>query len=214
MPEFNVDALIPLFEHTATVMADKAGELCELDALMGDGDLGLTMSKGFGAMPEILVQLDEPDMGKKLTKAGLKMASVVPSTMGTLMATGFMSGGKILIGTEILQAADYLRFLRGFSEGIIKRGKCARGDKTVLDAVAAAADTLENALKNEPAMTLSAAGAYALVGATEGVEATKSMEPRFGKAAVHRAVTGKPDQGACAAKYMLEAFSEFFSEIM
>ncbi len=70
------------------------------------------------------------------------MASVVPSTMGTLMASGIMSGGKKTAGKEKLDAPGYLLFLQGFAEGIAKRGKCVRGERTVLDAVGEAGNCL------------------------------------------------------------------------
>lgn len=202
------------FERVAAVMADKADELCEMDSKMGDGDLGLTMRKGFGALPQILRELDEPNMGKKLMKAGMKMASVVPSTMGTLMASGIMSGGKALADVQTLDAAAYLTYLKGFADGIAKRGKCSRGDRTVLDAVAAAADRLEAALKENPDLTLKEAGELAAAGAAAGVEATKTMEPRYGKAAVHKAAaTGTADQGACAGLYMIQGYRDYFQTL-
>lgn len=202
------------FESVAAVMADKADELCEMDSKMGDGDLGLTMRKGFGALPQILRELDEPNMGKKLMKAGMKMASVVPSTMGTLMASGIMSGGKALADVQTLDAAAYLTYLKGFADGIAKRGKCSRGDRTVLDAVAAAADRLEAALKENPDLTLKEAGELAAAGAAAGVEATKTMEPRYGKAAVHKAAAaGTADQGACAGLYMIQGYRDYFQTL-
>jgi len=204
--------LLPeLFESVSSVMTEKADELCAMDAKMGDGDLGLTMRKGFGAMPEILRSIDEPDMGKKLMKAGMKMASVVPSTMGTLMASGIMTGGKGIVGSTLLDAVTYGKFLCGFAEGIEKRGKCARGDRTVLDAVAPAADAVAAAVEQNPGLMLDEAAAAAVSGAEQGVEATRSMEPKFGKAAVHKAAArDEVDQGAVAALYMLRGFAEFF----
>ena len=206
-----IDQLPELFEAVAAVMAQKAEELCEMDARMGDGDLGLTMRKGFGAMPELLRDISEPDMGKKLMKAGMKMSSVVPSTMGTLMASGIMTGGKAISGAEHLDAGVYLTYLQGFAAGIQKRGKCARGDRTVLDAIAAAADALADALAADPALSLAAAGEAALEGAKAGVEATRTMEPKYGKAAVHKAAAaGNIDQGACAGMYMISGYCDYF----
>ena len=40
------------FQGAADIFAEKKEELCEMDANMGDGDLGLTMEKGFGALPQ------------------------------------------------------------------------------------------------------------------------------------------------------------------
>ena len=211
MVSMKVEALPELFDCVAAIMAEKAEELCDMDAKMGDGDLGLTMRKGFGALPQILRELDEADPGKKLMKAGMKMASVVPSTMGTLMSSGVMTGGKAITGAAEINAETYLAYLKGFADGIIKRGKCARGERTVLDAIAPAADKLAEALAANPALTLSEAGAAAVAGAEEGVEATRTMEPKYGKAAVHKAAAvGVVDQGACAGLYMIMGYQRYF----
>ena len=212
MVSMKAEALPELFDSVAAMMSEKADELCEMDAKMGDGDLGLTMRKGFGALPEILRELDEPDMGKKLMKAGMKMASVVPSTMGTLMSSGVMTGGKALTGFEEIDAKAFLEYLKGFAAGIAKRGKCARGERTVLDAVGAAADYLEKELAANPSLSLSEAGEAAVKGAMEGVEATRNMEPKYGKAAVHKAAAvGTVDQGACAGLYMIQGYHNYFA---
>lgn len=214
MDRMDTAQISALFESVANVMSEKSEEMCEMDALMGDGDLGLTMKKGFEALPGLILAIDDPDAGKKLAKAGMKMSSVVPSTMGTLMSSGIISGGKQWVGLEAIDANAYLRFLQGFCEGIIKRGKCERGDRTVLDSVASAADYLEKALADNPNLTLQEAGDIALAGAEAGVEATRTMEPKFGKAAVHKATAvGVPDQGACAGMYLLRGFRNFFHEI-
>ena len=71
------------FKGASNIFAEKKVELCEMDANMGDGDLGLTMSKGFGALPDLIAEnMDENNIGMTLVKAGMKMAAVVPSTMG------------------------------------------------------------------------------------------------------------------------------------
>ncbi|NLF26988.1 MAG: dihydroxyacetone kinase subunit L [Clostridiales bacterium] len=199
-----------LFAAVGAEMEKRAAELCEMDARMGDGDLGLTMKKGFAAMPSILEAIDEPDLGKRLMKAGMKMAALVPSTMGTLMASGVMGGGKALTGRDLIDAAGYRDYLVGFAEGIARRGKCSRGDRTVLDAIGRAADKLAAAIAERPGLSLAEAAEIALLGAREGVEATRAMEPKFGKAAVHRlAAVGQADQGACAGMYMIAGYRDF-----
>ncbi len=205
LPEF--------FEGVAAVMEKQVEFLGNMDAKMGDGDLGITMGKGFSALPGILRDIEEADLGKALMKAGMKMASVVPSTMGTLMASGIMSGGKKVTGQEELGAFGYQLFLQGFAEGLSKRGKCARGERTVLDAIGEAADCLKAALAGNEGLSLSQAAEIAARGAMEGVEKTKSMEPKYGKAAVHKAAAlGTPDQGAYAGYFMLLGMAEFLKK--
>ena len=153
----------------------------------------------------------EPDrFMSRLMKAGMKMAALVPSTMGTLMASGVMGGGKALTGRDLIDAAGYRDYLVGFAEGIARRGKCSRGDRTVLDAIGRAADKLAAAIAERPGLSLAEAAEIALLGAREGVEATRAMEPKFGKAAVHRlAAVGQADQGACAGMYMIAGYRDF-----
>lgn len=202
--------LSPLFESVAAIMADKADELCAMDAKMGDGDLGLTMKKGFAGLPQILESIDESDIGKKLMKAGMQMSNLVPSTMGTLMASGIISGGKALIGADCVDATAFKNYLEGFAQGLIKRGKCARGDRTVLDAIGAGADAVADALSSQPKLTLCQAAEFAVSGARAGLEATKFMVPKFGKAAVHmEAAKGVIDQGAFAGYCMIEGYRNY-----
>ena len=114
MDVLHLDDLVGIFETVSAVMTDRSDELGRMDAAMGDGDLGLTMSKGFAALPAVLAALDDPDVGKRVAKAGLRMSSVVPSTMGTLMATGLLAGGKALTGQSEIDADGLATFFEAF----------------------------------------------------------------------------------------------------
>ncbi len=209
MDIITIQDLPGLFEEIAKVFAEKKDELCDMDAKMGDGDLGLTMDKGFGAMPDLIKEnTEEGNIGKTLFKAGSRMAALVPSTMGTLMASGIMEGGKRLNGESEIDASKLAVFLRGYADGIKKRGKCEPGDRTVLDAIDAAASAAEE--KVSSGATLTDVALAAKEGAEKGCEATKDMKPKFGKAAVHEAASvGVCDQGATVGKYLVGAVCSF-----
>ncbi|MCI8809563.1 MAG: dihydroxyacetone kinase subunit L [Oscillibacter sp.] len=203
MNEITVNEWPLLMETIAKVMTENAERLCEMDAQMGDGDLGLTMKKGYCALPELFAAIEEGDMGKRLSKAGMKMASAVPSTMGTLMASGWMEGGKRLTGKASVDAAGFASFLAGFAAGIAKRGKCSPGERTVLDALAPAAEAAETAAS--AGSSLADTAKAALDGAKKGVKATKDMLPKYGKAAVFAAkAQGVEDQGAVAGMLLVQ----------
>ena len=193
-----------ILQSVAQVMTDNADHLCEMDARMGDGDLGPDHEEGLLRPARNLFGLEEADMGKRLSKSGMKMSSVVPSTMGTLMSSGIMAGGKALKGKPELDAAGLAAYIAAFADGIQQRGKCQRGNRTILDALAAAADKASALVSAHPESSLQDVINAAVEGAGEGVEATKSMTPVFGKAAVFAAkAIGTPDQGAVAGRYML-----------
>ena len=214
MSVITCEQLPDLFAAVGALFTQKKEELCEMDAQMGDGDLGLTMSKGYSALPDLLRENLEPgDVGKTLMKGGMKMSSVVPSTMGTLMSSGVMSGGKALKGRAELDAAGLSVYLTAFAEGIQNRGKCKRGDRTILDALGAAADKAAALLVERPEATMAEVIDAAVAGADEGVEATKTMTPVFGKAAVFAAkAMGVPDQGAVAGRYMLVGMQTYIHQ--
>ncbi len=213
MNTIRIQDLPDMFETVAGKFSEKKEELCDIDAKMGDGDLGLTMEKGYSAMPGLIKEnLEENNIGKTLFKAGSRMAALVPSTMGTLMASGIMEGGKRLNGESEIDSGKLAVFLRGFADGIKKRGKCEPGDRTILDAIDTAATYAEALLKDHPDPDLAMVSKAALDGAIKGCEDTKNMEPRFGKAAVHaEAAKGVCDQGATAGKYLIEAINSYIT---
>lgn len=198
------------FKGASNIFAEKKDELCEMDANMGDGDLGLTMSKGFGALPDLIAEnMDENYIGMTLVKAGMKMAAVVPSTMGTLMSSGVMEGGKKLKDKKSIGKQELVDFLEGYVEGIKKRGKCETGERTLLDSIFPAFESAKEALS--AGKNLKEIMEVAIDGAKKGVEATKEMQPKYGKAVVFAAkAKGIPDQGAMAGLYLLEGLGRYF----
>ena len=195
-----------LFKEVANIMSEKCEELCNMDAYMGDGDLGLTMKKGFGSLEDIFKEIEEENIGKYLMKAGLKMASKVPSTMGTLMSSGIMSGGKALVGKVEIGPKEYAEYLVAFANGIEKRGKCKVGDR-----ISIAANNAKEAANSGKSLEETAKAA--LIGAREGLERTKDMEPKYGKALVHIAkAKGVVDQGAYAGELMILGYYNFISK--
>ena len=210
MEEILAKDLPELFKGVSDIFAEKKDELCEMDANMGDGDLGLTMSKGFGTLPDLLKEnMDENNVGMTLVKAGMKMAAVVPSTMGTLMSSGVMEGGKKLKDKKSIGKQELVDFLEGYAEGIKKRGKCETGERTLLDAIYPAYASAKEALSAEK--SLKEIMEAAIDGAKKGVEATKEMQPKYGKAVVFVAkAKGIPDQGAMAGQYLLEGLGRYF----
>lgn len=139
--------LSDMFQSIADIMADKEEELCKRDAQLGDGDLGLTMKKGFGALPKIVQGLESPELSKTIMKAAMLMSSLIPSTMGFLMSSGLMEAGKSLSEKSFIDADGLVQFLVGYGNGIVKRGKCSVGERTVLDSMDAAAKAAQEELK-------------------------------------------------------------------
>jgi len=194
----------------AALMAEKKEELIRLDGAMGDGDLGLTMEKGFAAAREEAQKTDESDLGKFLMKIGMAIARAAPSTMGTLVATGFMSGGKAVMGKTSLGGAEIAAFFEAFTSGIMQRGKSKPGEKTVVDVLLPASQALSAAVASGAALPEAFRALRA--GAAEGLARAKDMIAQHGRLAYYQEQSkGRDDPGAVACTYILQCFCDHIS---
>ena len=194
-----------------TLMDANRDRLIELDSAIGDGDLGLTMTKAFAAADEALADSDETDIGKIFSQAGMAMAKAAPSTMGTLVATGFMRGGKAVRGKTALEPADVAAFFRAFADGVMERGKTQPGEKTIVDVLDPVATAAADSVGSGGDMA-SLAGAAREAGEA-GLEAARGMMSQHGKAAIYREQTiGKPDPGATAGLLVIQGFAAALEE--
>ena len=209
--EMTRDDVVRFVSIASDIMNENKDYLIELDANSGDGDLGLTMSKGFAAAKDEVTAKPETDLGKLLFKAGSAISAAVPSTMGTLMASGFLGVGKALKGKTVLDGADIAAFAQAYYDGVQKRGKANPGERTLLDSLKPAADKARELIDGgcDDIKVLTEAMYEA---ACAGVEATKAMAPVYGKAFVHREkLKGVPDQGAIVGSLLYKALKETFA---
>ena len=200
-----------LLSSWAELMKANRDYLIDLDSVMGDGDLGLTMSDGFLAASEAVKDSAETDIGKLAYSAGKAMSTAVPSTMGTLMASGFMSAGKALKGMDELDLGGMAAFFKAYLEGVQSRGKAEIGDKTFLDglypaAEQLAADAAENKSLSEAASKAAAAAHYAFL-------STKGMLAIHGRAAARGEKSRDLlDPGAAVADLMMKGYADFVTK--
>ncbi len=187
------------------IMAQNRDYLIELDSVVGDGDLGLTMEGGFHAAYAAIAEKDEIDLGKLLYTAGKAMGNAVPSTMGTLMAAGLMNAGKVLKGKTELSNEDCVALFRGYMEGVANLGKAKVGEKTFLDGIAPAIAAMEEAIIAGDDLKILAKKAEQA--AKNGVKNTTAMRALHGRAAIRGdASIALVDPGAAVAALIFEAF--------
>lgn len=190
-----------------SVMTEKKEFLIEIDAKVGDGDLGITMSKGFGAANKAIGGLDETDIGQLLAKAGMAIAQAAPSTMGTLVGTGFMKAGKALEGKTEAALNDFAQAMNHFVDGIMQRGKAKPGEKTIVDSLHPAVQVLQKAASEKKSMK--EALKLAFNASVEGLENTKNMIPQHGKQVAHREKSkGMEDPGATVGMLVVKSFAD------
>jgi dihydroxyacetone kinase-like protein len=178
-------------------------KLMELDGVMGDGDLGFTMTRAFAAAHEEADKSEEKIPGKLLTRLGMVIAKASPSTMGTLVATGFMKGGKSIDSYEEISPEGLAVFFEAFTRSIMERGKSVPGNKTIIDTLFPAAEALRISVNKSLVEAISAAREASL----KGLEASTKMKAQHGRAAYYQDDSiGKQDGGATVGTYIIEGF--------
>ena len=207
MESFSEKDIREIVSGLKRLMDEKKAELIQLDSAMGDGDLGLTMSAAFTKAAEELAAYEETNINKILLKTGMVIAKAAPSTMGTLVATGFMRAGKALPEKSEIGLAEVASLFNGFAQGIAERGKSKPGEKTILDSLHPASSALEGAVKANLGLKEGLERAYAA--AQKGVESTKAMTAQHGRAAYYgEKSVGKQDPGATVGMYILQVFRD------
>lgn len=203
--------VIAILDKMATDMEAQKDYLCQLDGAVGDGDQGVTMAIGFRAIKSGLEALQGQDIGTIVTKSGLTFNGTAASTIGALFATACMRAGREVKGRTEIGLTELATMLEAALTGIQERGKAQLGDKTVLDALAPAAQALRAAAA--AALPLPEALGKTLAAAEEGMKATIPMKSKIGRASwLADRTVGHQDPGATSFFLMLQSAVEYLSK--
>jgi phosphoenolpyruvate---glycerone phosphotransferase subunit DhaL len=177
-----------------------AAELTDLDAAIGDGDHGANLRRGFDAAVAALAAFEADTAGSVLTKTGSTLVSKVGGASGPLYGSLFRALGKTL-SEDPAAVADGLR---AGLDAIVRLGKAAPGDKTMVDALAPAVDAYAAAAPSGFAAAATAAAAAA----AEGAAATTPLRARKGRASyLGERSAGHQDPGATSTALIFAALA-------
>jgi dihydroxyacetone kinase-like protein len=196
-----------LLDRTLELVAKSEDELRDLDSAIGDGDLGITVSRGAEAARQAIAALPpEATPSEIIRAAGTAIASANPSSFAALTATALLAASRAVTGRESLTVSDIVGMAQQAAPAIAKRGKSEVGDKTVLDALVPSVAALE--------ANASLDGLAAMIAAArKGLEETTAGVSRKGRAAwLGERSSGHPDPGATAYLRFLEALEQARSE--
>ncbi|MEO1192278.1 MAG: dihydroxyacetone kinase subunit L [Pseudomonadota bacterium] len=186
----------------ATRAVEIAEEMNAQDGKLGDGDLGVTLRKGWQAVAEDAADFPE-DLGKAFLSCSKAFQKVSSSSFGTLVATGFISAAKASKGRDSLEWLEMAGLLAGARDAMMARGKGALGDKTILDSLEAATKEVEGL--EDPA----AIRAALIAAADQALAEFRDRPNRLGRARMYAERSqGLDDPGMLAFRRLLDAFAE------
>ena len=209
------DDLDLVIKTMARTIVDNADYFAQLDSIVGDGDFGYSLRNGWEVVAADYDSWDAPTTGAVLKKIGLTLAAKVGGVSGPMWGTAFLRAGATAGDKEDLTPDDLIAMLRAAIAGIMTRGGAELGDKTLLDALAPATDSLEASFK-DPA-TFEDHGVAAVQRAAD--VAVKAAEDTMGMLAMRgrAAYTGdrsrdSVDAGATAIGVILQAIAVAWRE--
>ena len=185
----------------AQLMEESADELNAADGLLGDGDLGITMVRGFREIIEVRDSLPD-DVGMALFQCAKAFTKSSGSSYGTLLASGLMSVAKKKKGQQEIQVEEISALLNDALDAMKQRGKAELGDKTVLDVIAASSQAAKD--QSDGSSVLKAINDAV----TSTIDEFRSRQSKIGRARIFSEKSiGLDDPGMLAFRKMLEALS-------
>lgn len=192
------DVLIAAIGRLNTAMERDFDMLNTADGALGDGDLGITMTRGMAAISENAQNLPD-DLGMALLQCAQAFTKSSGSSYGTLLATGLMAMAKAVKGeTEIStdRISDLVALAR---DKMQERGKAELGGKTVLDSLDAVAQATDGA----PDAAMAAATAV-----DDALVAFKDKKATVGRARIFAEKSvGMDDPGMLAMNRIVKALA-------
>jgi dihydroxyacetone kinase-like protein len=190
----------------AGVIEANRDHLTQLDAAIGDADHGINLSRGFTA---VLGALDSAPKtpGAILTLTGNTLISKVGGASGPLYGTAFRRAGKALGGAADVDLPALSAALEAALAGVKQLGAAREGDKTMVDALAAAtrafSKAIEEGASQDDALDSLAEAASAGATATISMQALKGRASYLGPRSV-----GHEDPGAASTALILAALRD------
>jgi dihydroxyacetone kinase-like protein len=189
------------------VVRAERDHLVQLDAAIGDGDHGTNMTRGFEAVVQALDADGGSPPGKLLILAGRTLVSTVGGASGPLWGSALRSGGRVLGDQPTFDGSHLVDVLAAALASVKDLGTAAVGDKTMVDALEPAVDTLRARLAAGAA--LDEALDEAAAAAEAGMRATIPLQARKGRASYlgERSV-GHQDPGATSTALIVRALQK------
>jgi dihydroxyacetone kinase-like protein len=193
--------LVAFLAALAERLKQERAYLTELDSPIGDADHGINLDRGFSAVAGKLADLHEEDLGAILKLVGTTLVSTVGGASGPLYGTAYLRAGGVLAGRTEAGFDEVVLAARAALDGILQRGKAQRGEKTMVDAIAPAVESLEGARSR--GLAPMDAARQAVAAAEQGMLATTPMLATKGRASYlgERSI-GHQDPGATSAYIM------------
>jgi len=199
--------LLEILDKVIVTMDDNKLFLTELDNVIGDGDHGINMDRGFQAVKNQMPSYQDQEPDAILKDVGKQLMKVVGGSAGPLYGSAFKKAGVYLKGKTEISMDDFIGMMETSIEQIQKLGHAVEGEKTMLDAMFPATRAMKESYAADgdykKALQAGVDAAKAGVEFTKTIIATKGRASYLGERSI-----GHQDPGATSFTLMLEDVAE------
>jgi dihydroxyacetone kinase-like protein len=203
---FTKQNLAAMLKRAAVVIEAEHEGLSRLDAATGDGDHGVTINRTMQAVNAAVTGYADLPLDQFIKNIAVKVMMCDGGSTSPLLGSYFMGLASAAPSDEL----DYQQAAAFFEAGLksfYSISKAEPGDKTMMDALRPATETLAAGLRAGNSLKESFAAAAAA--AAEGAEKTKAYVAKFGRARTMGArAIGHLDAGAASISHIFRAFAE------
>lgn len=203
----SISELISVIKYVSSQMIANEDYLNNLDSKIGDGDHGRAIAYGFR---EVLNNIDSEafnSVEELFIYVGNTLLDTMGGASGVLFGTLFISGSINQIHNKQANLELFCKIFDKSLATLKTRGKAEVGDKTMIDALAPAVDSLRKSVLEKK--DLSVGFDEAAKSAKKGMEATKNIRARVGRARYYSDTSiGNFDPGAASTYLIFNGFSE------
>ncbi|MGJ4849354.1 dihydroxyacetone kinase subunit DhaL [Bacillota bacterium Meth-B3] len=188
------------------VIQENKAYLSDIDGLIGDGDHGVNMNKGF-TLCEARIAGAEMGLSEALKTLGRVLMMEIGGSMGPLYGTMFAEMARACKRTDRIDRAVFGSMLAAALAGLAELGGAQVGDKTLMDVLVPAETAYREALAEDrdfaDCLTAMQTAAEA------GWLSTKDMVARIGRASrLGERSRGVLDAGATSCHLLLTAMAD------
>jgi dihydroxyacetone kinase-like protein len=207
----NKDGKVIVMNLVKTIQENK-DYLSEVDGLIGDGDHGINMNKGFTICGERLKDVDA-DLSESLKTLGRVLLTEIGGSMGPLYGTFFNRMARRSKDAAEIDRAVFRDMINDALAGVSELGNAKVGDKTLMDVLIPAAKAFSQAVEDNKSF------AEALedmkIAAKAGMESTKDMVAKVGRASrLGERSRGVLDAGSVSCNLLIASMADSIIQLL
>jgi len=198
----NADGKTVLLGMVKAIQDNKA-YLGEVDGLIGDGDHGMNMNKGFTVFESRFRDADFT-FAEGLDELGTILLTEIGGSMGPIYGTIFLDAAEAGSDFDEIGVKELAQMLKAGLEGLYGIVEARVGDKTLVDTLAPAVEVLENSDRSFAETLIDVKSA-----AAKGRDSTKDLMAKFGRSSrLGERSRGVLDAGAVSCCMLLNAMAD------